>query len=127
MNTINKKLEANKLAQDSKTELTVPQDKLLRIVLKSYDLKQLESALKHIIDIASATGAIIHGPVPLPKQIRRETLLSSPHIDKRARDQFETITYKRLIDIKYASSATIDALVNLELAAGVEVPVINII
>ena len=112
---------------DSKKISSLTKDKILRIVLKSYDYHQLDTAVKNIVDIASATGAIIHGPIPLPRRIHRDTVLSSPHIDKRARDQFETITYKRMIDIKYASTATVDSLVNLELAAGVDVPQINII
>ena len=109
------------------TNTSLPQDKMLRIILRSYDHRQLENASRKIMEISDSTGAIINGPVPLPKVIRRDTVLSSPHIDKRARDQFETITYKRLLDIKYANPTTVDALVNLELEAGVEVPSINII
>lgn len=92
----------------------------IRITLKSFDYSSLESCVQSILTIARNTGSVCSGPVCLPVDIKRVTVLTSPHIYKDARDQFETRTYKQLIDIIDPTENTIDGLVKLELSAGVE-------
>ncbi len=95
----------------------------IRISLKAYDHKLLDQSLSEIVDTAKRTGARIAGPIPLPTRISRYTVLRSPHIDKKSREQFEMRTHKRLVDILEPTQQTIDALMKLELSAGVDVEI----
>ncbi len=95
----------------------------IRISLKAYDHKLLDQSLTEIVDTARRTGARIAGPIPLPTKISRYTVLRSPHIDKKSREQFEMRTHKRLVDILEPTQQTIDALMKLELSAGVDVEI----
>ncbi len=95
----------------------------IRICLKAYDHRVLDQSVRQIVDAAERTGAIIVGPVPLPTRIERFTVIRSPFIDKDSREQFEIRTHKRLIDVVEPSSKTIDALVRLNLPAGVDVKI----
>ncbi len=93
----------------------------IRIKLKAYDHRLLDQSVKEIVDTAQRTGARIAGPVPLPTNISKFTILRSPHVDKKSREQFEIRTHKRLVDIYDPTPDTVDALMKLELAAGVDV------
>ena len=95
----------------------------IRIKLKAYDHRLLDQSVREIVDTASRTGARISGPVPLPTQISKFTVLRSPHVDKKSREQFEIRTHKRLIDIFDPTPETVDALMKLELASGVDVEI----
>jgi len=95
----------------------------IRIRLRAYDHKQLDRSLSEIVDTARRTGARIAGPIPLPTKINRYTVLRSPHIDKKSREQFEVRTHKRLVDILEPTQQTVDALMKLELSAGVDVEI----
>lgn len=92
----------------------------IRIRLKAYDHKQLDQSISEIVDTAKRTGARIAGPIPLPTKIRKHTILRSPHVNKKSREQFEVRTHKRLLDILEPTQQTIDALMKLELSAGVD-------
>ena len=98
-------------------------DQIIRIKLKSFDYKLLDQAVAEIVDTAKRTGARVSGPIPLPTRIERYTVIRGPHVDKRSREQFETRTHRRLLDIIEPGNATIDALMKLNLAAGVSVEV----
>lgn len=91
------------------------------INLKSYDHKLIDRSAKEIVETARKTGAHVRGPVPLPTRIERFTVLISPHVNKNAREQFEQRTHSRVIIIAQPSDKTIDALMRLDLAAGVQV------
>ena len=95
----------------------------IRIRMEAYDHMVLDQSAMEIVDTAKRTGAIVHGPVPLPTRIERYTVLTSPHIDKKAREQFEIRTHKRLIDIIQPTGKTIDALNKLSLPAGVDIKI----
>ena len=95
----------------------------IRIRLKAYDHKLLDLSVNEIVDTAKRTGAIVHGPIPLPTRIERYTVLRSPHIDKKSREQFEIRTHKRVIDIVQPTGKTIDALNKLSLPAGVDIKI----
>ena len=95
----------------------------IRIRLKAYDHKLLDQSTSEIVGTAKRTGARVAGPIPLPTRINRYTVLRGPHIDKKSREQFEIRTHKRLIDILSSTQKTIDALMRLELPAGVDVEV----
>lgn len=95
----------------------------IRIKLRAYDHKILDQSLKEIVDTAHRTGARIVGPVPLPTKINKYTVLRSPNTDKKSREQFEIRTHKRLVDIYDPTPQTVDALMKLELAAGVDVEI----
>ena len=95
----------------------------IRIRLKAYDHRVLDQSVRQIVDTAERTGAMIVGPVPLPTKIEKFTVLRSPFIDKDSREQFEIRTHKRLIDVVDPQSKTIDALVRLNLPAGVDVEI----
>jgi small subunit ribosomal protein S10 len=95
----------------------------IRIRLKAYDHRVLDQSVRQIVDTAERTGAIVVGPVPLPTRIERFTVIRSPFIDKDSQEQFEIRTHKRLIDVVEPSSKTIDALVRLNLPAGVDVEI----
>ncbi|GBE36253.1 30S ribosomal protein S10 [bacterium BMS3Bbin07] len=95
----------------------------IRIKLRAYDHRILDQSVKEIVDTAQRTGARIAGPVPLPTRIHKVTVLRSPHVDKKSREQFEIRTHKRLIDIYDPTPQTVDELMKLELAAGVDVEI----
>lgn len=95
----------------------------VRIRLKAFDHRLIDKSTREIVETAKRTGAQIRGPIPLPTKIERYTILVSPHADKDARDQYEMRTHIRLIDIVEPTDKTIDALMKLELAAGVDVQI----
>ena len=95
----------------------------IRIRLKAYDHKLLDQSAGEIVETAKRTGATVKGPIPLPTKMERFTLLVSPHSDKDARDQFELRTHKRVMDILNPTDKTVDALMKLELPAGVDVQI----
>ena len=95
----------------------------IRIKLKAYDHKLLDSAAAEILETAQRTGARVAGPIPLPTRISRWTVLRSPFIDKKSREQFEIRTHKRLLDIHKPTQQTLDALMRLDLSAGVDVEI----
>jgi small subunit ribosomal protein S10 len=95
----------------------------IRIRLKGYDHRLLDQSAVEIIDTAKRTGAKVSGPIPLPTRINRWTVLRSPHVDKKSREQFEIRTHKRLLDILDPTPQTVDALMKLDLAAGVDVEI----
>ncbi len=95
----------------------------LRIKLRAYDFKVLDSSVKEIVQTAKDTGARVAGPIPLPTEINKYTVLRSPHIDKKSREQFEMRTHKRLVDIVDPTQQTIDSLMKLDLSAGVDVEI----
>jgi small subunit ribosomal protein S10 len=95
----------------------------LRIKLRGYDYKLLDASVEEIVQTARDTGARIVGPVPLPTEINKYTVLRSPHIDKKSREQFEMRTHKRLVDIVDPTQQTVDSLMKLDLSAGVDVEI----
>lgn len=95
----------------------------IRIRLKGYDHRLLDQSAVEIMDTAKRTGAKVSGPIPLPTRINRWTVLRSPHVDKKSREQFEIRTHKRLMDILDPTTQTVDALMKLDLAAGVDVEI----
>ena len=95
----------------------------IRIRLKGYDHRLLDQSVVEIIDTAKRTGAKVSGPIPLPTRVNRWTVLRSPHVDKKSREQFEIRTHKRLLDILDPTPQTVDALMKLDLAAGVDVEI----
>jgi len=95
----------------------------IRIRLKAFDHRLIDKSAREIVDTAKRTGATVKGPVPLPMKMERFTVLVAPHGDKDARDQFEIRTHKRLMDIVNPTDKTVDALMKLELPAGVDVQI----
>ncbi len=95
----------------------------IRIRLKAFDHRVLDQSTGEIVSTAKRTGAQVRGPIPLPTRIERFTVLRSPHIDKKSREQFEIRTHKRLLDIIDPTPQTVDALMKLDLAAGVDVEI----
>jgi len=95
----------------------------IRIRLKAFDHRVLDDSVRRIVDAAERTGANVVGPVPLPTRIEKFTVNRSPHIDKKSREQFEMRTHKRLLDIVDPTPQTVDALMKLDLAAGVDVEI----
>lgn len=95
----------------------------IRIKLRAYDHRLLDQSTQEIVAAAQRTGAGVRGPIPLPMDMTKYTVLRSPHIDKKSREQFESRTHKRLIDIINPSASTVDALMKLVLPAGVDVEI----
>jgi len=95
----------------------------IRIRLKAFDHRILDQATSEIANTAKRTGAMVRGPIPLPTRIEKYTVLRGPHIDKKSREQLETRTHKRLLDIVDPTPQTVDALMKLDLAAGVDVEI----
>ena len=95
----------------------------IRIRLKAYDYKLLDQSVGEIVDTVRRSGAKIAGPVPLPTKINKYTVLRSPHVNKKSREQFEIRTHKRLLDILEPTQQTVDALMKLDLSAGVDVEI----
>ena len=95
----------------------------IRIRLKAFDHRLIDLSAQEIVETAKRTGAQIHGPIPLPTRKERWTVLTSPHVNKDARDQYEIRTHKRLLDIIDPTDKTVDALMKLDLSAGVDVQI----
>ena len=95
----------------------------IRIKLKSYDYNLVDMSAEKIVKTVKTTGAVVNGPIPLPTNKRKFTVLRSPFVNKKSREQFELSSYKRLMDIYSSSSKTVDALMKLELPSGVEVEI----
>ena len=95
----------------------------IRIKLKSYDHNLIDKSAEKIVKSVKATGAIVSGPIPLPTHKKIFTVLKSPHVNKKAREQFKLCSYKRLMDIHSSSAKTVDALMKLELTSGVDVEI----
>ena len=95
----------------------------IRIRLKSFDHRLIDQSAQEIVDTAKRTGAQVCGPVPLPTRIERFDVLTSPHVNKDARDQYKIRTHKRMVDIVQPTDKTVDALMKLDLAAGVDVQI----
>jgi len=99
------------------------QNQKIRIRLKSFDHRLIDASTQEIVDTAKRTGAQVRGPIPLPTRKERFTILISPHVNKDARDQYEIRTHKRTLDIVEPTEKTVDALMKLDLAAGVDVQI----
>ena len=95
----------------------------IRIRLKSFDHRLLDQSAKEIVETAKRTGSVVKGPIPMPTKKERFTVLVSPHVNKDARDQYEIRTHKRLLEIMDPSDKTVDSLMKLDLAAGVDVQI----
>ncbi len=101
----------------------MPRRERIRIRLKAYDHRLLDQSAQEILQTAKRTGAKVSGPIPLPTRISKYTVLRSPHVDKKSREQFEMRVHKRLLDILEPTPKTIDALMKLDLPAGVDVEI----
>ena len=95
----------------------------IRIRLKAFDHRLIDQSAREIVETAKRTGALVRGPIPMPTKKERFTVLISPHVNKDARDQYEIRTHKRLLDIIEPTDKTVDALMKLDLAAGVDVQI----
>jgi small subunit ribosomal protein S10 len=104
-------------------ELWSMQNQRIRIRLKAFDHRLIDQSTAEIVETAKRTGAQVRGPIPLPTRKERFTVLISPHVNKDARDQYEIRTHKRLVDIVEPTDKTVDALMRLDLAAGVDVQI----
>lgn len=110
-------------AKPAKAAKASSQHQRIRIRLKAFDHRLIDLSTKEIVETAKRTGAQVRGPIPLPVRTERFTILTSPHVDKDARDQYEIRTHKRLVDIIEPTDKTVDALMKLDLAAGVDVEI----
>ena len=99
------------------------QNQSIRIRLKAFDHRLIDSSTQEIVETAKRTGAQVRGPIPLPTRKERFTVLGAPHVNKDGRDQYEIRTHKRMLDIVEPTEKTVDALMKLDLAAGVEVQI----
>ena len=99
------------------------QQQNIRIRLKAFDHRVLDQSAREIVNTAQRTGANVRGPIPLPTRIEKFTVLRSPHVNKKSREQFEIRTHKRVLDIVVPTPQTVDALMKLDLAAGVDVEI----
>jgi small subunit ribosomal protein S10 len=114
---------SRQLAAATLFEGTIMQKQKIRIRLKAFDYKLIDQSALEIVDTAKRTGAIVKGPVPLPTRLQRFDILRSPHVNKTSRDQFEIRTHQRLMDIVDPTDKTVDALMKLDLPAGVDVEI----
>lgn len=119
MSTAPQSGQSAKAAQNTKAS----QNQKIRIRLKAFDYRLIDQSALEIVDTAKRTGAVVRGPVPLPTRIQRFDVLRSPHVNKTSRDQFEIRTHVRLIDIVDPTDKTVDALMKLDLPAGVDVEI----
>ncbi len=103
--------------------MVTPSSQRIRIRLKAFDYRLIDQSAREIVETAKRTGAQVRGPIPLPTKKERFTILISPHANKDARDQYELRTHKRLMDIVDPTDKTVDALMKLDLAAGVDVQI----
>ena len=113
---------SSNLFQRTETTTLIANQKI-RIRLKAYDYKLLDQSAMEIVETARETGAKVAGPIPLPTEINKYCVLRGPHVDKKSREQFEIRTHKRLLDILEPTQQTVDALMKLDLAAGVDVEI----
>ena len=120
---VNKVSETKESKKTSKKSPTKSSAQTIRIRLKTFDHKLIDISAKEIVETAKRTGARVLGPIPLPTKKERFTILVSPHVDKNARDQYEIRTHKRLMEIIEPTDKTVDALMKLDLAAGVDVQI----
>lgn len=104
-------------------ETTITPQQRIRIRLRAYDHRILDQSVGKIVDTAKGTGAVLVGPVLLPTRIKKYTVLRSPHVDKKSREQFEMRIHKRLIELKSPTPKTVDELMKLDLPAGVDVEI----
>jgi small subunit ribosomal protein S10 len=114
---------AGSLVRDAKDQGKVMNAQNIRIRLKAFDHRILDASTKEIVSTAKRTGAQVRGPIPLPTKIEKFTVNRSPHVDKKSREQFEIRTHKRVLDIVDPTPQTVDALMKLDLAAGVDVEI----
>ena len=121
--TAAKTTKTKKTAETKKPAESKKNTQTIRIRLKTFDHKLIDISAKEIVETAKRTGARVLGPIPLPTRKERFTILVSPHVDKDARDQYEIRTHKRLMDIVEPTDKTVDALMKLDLAAGVDVKI----
>ena len=101
----------------------VKQNERIRIILRGFDHRQLDDSTRAIIETAKRTGARIRGPIPLPNRTQRYIVLISPHVNKDARETYQMVTHKRLIDLIQPTDKTVDALMKLDLSAGIDVQI----
>jgi small subunit ribosomal protein S10 len=101
----------------------MPAKQKIRIKLKAYDYRILDRSVTEIVEAARRTGAKVSGPIPLPTSFNKYTVLRSPHVDKKSREQFEIRTHRRLVDIVDPTARTVDALLKLDLPSGVDVEI----
>ncbi len=101
----------------------MPAKQKIRIKLKAYDYRMLDRSVMEIVEAARRTGAKVSGPIPLPTSFNKYTVLRSPHVDKKSREQFEIRTHRRLLDIVDPTARTVDALLKLDLPSGVDVEI----
>jgi len=111
------------LKEKYKLNIKESMNQKIRIKLKSYDFNLVDKSAEKIVKTVKSTGAVVSGTIPLPTQKRIYTVLKSPHVNKKAREQFELSSYKRLLDIYSSTSKTVDALMKLELPSGVDVEI----
>ena len=121
--TTKKVAATDKVATVKKTAKKSVEKQKIRIKLKSFDHRLIDRSTAEIVNTAKRTGAKLVGPIPLPTRKERFTVLTSPHVDKDARDQYEIRTHKRMVDIVAPTEKTVDALMKLDLAAGVDVQI----
>ena len=114
---------ANRIFRRGATGIELMNGQNIRIRLKAFDHRILDSSTKEIVSTAKRTGAQVRGPIPLPTKIEKFTVNRSPHVDKKSREQFEIRTHKRVLDIVDPTPQTVDALMKLDLAAGVDVEI----
>jgi small subunit ribosomal protein S10 len=112
----------HKKDDERRNNMAVAEHKI-RIKLKAFDHRVLDKSVWEIVNTAKRTGAVVRGPIPLPTVINKYTVLRSPHVDKKSREQFEVRTHKRLLDIVEPTQQTIDSLMKLDLSAGVDVEI----
>lgn len=103
--------------------MSTSDNNIIRIRMEAYDHVALDQSAMEIVETAKRTGSVVRGPIPLPTRVEKYTVLSSPHVNKKARQQFEIRTHKRVIDIVQATAKTIEALNKLSLPAGVDVKI----
>tara|TARA_Y100001933_G_C18977127_1_gene555083 strand:- start:735 stop:1301 length:567 start_codon:yes stop_codon:yes gene_type:complete len=120
---VSKKEISSVATKTKKIPVSKPSAQTIRIRLKTFDHKLIDISAREIVETAKRTGARVLGPIPLPTRKERFTILVSPHVDKNARDQYEIRTHKRLMDIIEPTDKTVDALMKLDLAAGVDVQI----
>ena len=120
---VSKKEISSVATKTKKIPVSKPRAQTIRIRLKTFDHKLIDISAREIVETAKRTGARVLGPIPLPTRKERFTILVSPHVDKNARDQYEIRTHKRLMDIIEPTDKTVDALMKLDLAAGVDVQI----
>jgi small subunit ribosomal protein S10 len=116
-------LGTGKYREIFRTDIIKIMNQKIRIKLRSFDHNLVDKSAEKIVKAVKATGAVVSGPIPLPTKTEKFTVLRSPHVNKKSREQFQLCTYKRLVDIFSTSAKTVDALMKLELPSGVDVEI----